>query len=107
MANLCDYTLERIARVEKTSTYPSLNEPVLLFNRFRIYEISGSLGLIVVFGVIRSNWLLTLLTVSMMLIGSPTLRKRLPPSYIYRKYLDCFSKISIGPFTWGQTKSSF
>ena len=107
MGDFKDYTMERLARVKKKPTYPSLNEPVLLFNKFRIYEVVGALWVIVFFGVIRSNWLVSLILVMFMLVGSPALRKRTPPSFVYRKILDYFSKLPLGSFTWGRSHSSF
>lgn len=107
MGDFRDYTLERLGRVEKIPSYPSLNEAVLLFNRFRIYEIVSALLAVVLFGVIRSDWLLCLFFVALMLVGSPALRKRTPPSFLYRKGLDRFSKCPCGPFTWGRSHGPF
>lgn len=107
MANFRDYTLERLGRAEKSPTYPTLNDPVLLFNRFRLYEVGSSLPFVVIFGVIRSSWTLTLLLVGTMLVGSPAMRKRVPPTFLYRKFLDHFSKLPTGSFTWGRSHSSF
>ena len=81
MPNFRDYTMERLGRVQKKPTYPSLNEPVLLFNRFRLYEVGSALAMVVLFGVIRSEWLLTALLVGLSLIGSPAMRKKLPPTF--------------------------
>ena len=106
MPNFRDYTMERLGRVQKKPTYPSLNEPVLLFNRFRLYEVGSALAMVVLFGVIRSEWLLTALLVGLSLIGSPAMRKKLPPTFIYRKFLDRVSSLPSGPFTWGRSKSS-
>lgn len=107
MGNFRDYTMERLGRVEKKPTYPSLNEPVLLFNRFRIYEVGTTLGVVVIFGVIRSDWLLSLILALLMLVGSPSLRKKTPPTFIYRKLLDRFSSLPCGSFSWGRSHSSF
>ena len=107
MGDYREYTLERLGRVERHPTYPSLNEPVLLFNRFRIYEVGTSLGITVIFGVIRSEWLFCLFLVSLMLIGSPVLRKKAPPAFLYRKLIDRTSKLPLGPFSWGRSNSSF
>ena len=106
MANFRDYTFARLGRVDKAPTYPTLNDPVLLFNRFRLYEIGSALAAVVIFGVIRSEWIFTLLLVAAMLVGSPAIRKRVPPTFIYRKFLDRFSKLPNGPFTWGRSHSS-
>ena len=107
MGDFRDYTLERLGRVEKIPSYPSLNEPVLLFNRFRIYEVVSALGAVVIFGVVRSDWLICTLLVALMLVGSPALRKRTPPAFIYRKMLDRFSKFPCGPFSWGRSQGPF
>lgn len=107
MSSFQDYTMLRLGRVGKIATYPSLNEPVLLFNRFRIYEVSSSLVGVVIFGVLRQNWLLTFALILVMLVGSPALRRRAPPAFLYRKLLDRFSKFPCGPFRWGQTRSPF
>ena len=106
MANFRDYTFARLGRVDKTPTYPTLNDPVLLFNRFRLYEVGSALSIVVVFGVIRSEWIFTLLMVIAMLVGSPAIRKRVPPTYLYRKFLDRYSKLPIGSLTWGRSHSS-
>ncbi|MBI2601893.1 MAG: hypothetical protein HYW48_02455 [Deltaproteobacteria bacterium] len=107
MSNFQDYTMMRLGRVEKMATYLSLSEPVLLFNRFRIYEISYALAGIVIFGVIRQDWFLASLLVLVMLLGSPALRRRKPPTFLYRQCLDRFSKLPCGPFSWGNTRSPF
>lgn len=102
--NFREYTIHRVGRSDKLPTYPTLNDPVLLFNRFRIYEVFGTLAALIFFGVIQGAWLMSL-TISLgLLVGSPTLRKKLPPSQVYRMYLDRFSKLPLGKFSWGRVR---
>lgn len=104
MASFYDYTFERLGRSEKSPTYATLNDPVLLFNRFRIYEVMTSLGIVIIFGVVQGQWLMSAMGVALMLMISPAMRKRMPPSQLYRWLRDFMQPLPVGRFTWGKTK---
>lgn len=101
MSNFYEYTRDEILKAPKKKTYPCLSEPILLFNRFRIYEVCLALGVTIVFGVIQGWWILTFSLIVFILIALPKLRAKYPIETLYRIYLDRYSKLPIGPFTWG------
>lgn len=82
--------------------YQAVFEPVLLFNRFRIYEVAAALATTILFGVILNKWILSFFSLLLVLYGLPKLRSKWPFEKIYRIYLDHVSDLPIGAFTWGR-----
>ena len=104
MGNLAELALDEVREAKRQATYRTLDEPILIFDRLTLAEVGVALGATVLGGALLGEWTLTLAIDLAAVVVLPRLRRRFPRGTWARMASTRFSRLPVGPLTWGRLK---